>query len=397
MSPSTRRATAVGAVLTALALGGCDEKIPTDIDDNAPEMQIASPVANGTVSAVGFFVSVTATDDVGVERVEFSVDGGSPVVVTQAPYRAHVTTLGLAQGTPLSIRAEAFDAAGNSSRQTIVVDVGTQVMTNITAGDPQEDSNPSWSPDGTRIAFQSNQGSGELNLWVMNADGSNATQITTNVNEDRHPAWSPDGAWIAFDSDRAGTFDIWLLPIVGGEASAQNLTFGNNDDVEPAWTPGGSTLYFASNRGDNTAFDIWRLDVGTSAVSQVTSYAEEDRAPAISHDGTMLAFTTSVGFATPHVFTMVIGQVAVLPLTGDIGVYEADPVWAPLGDVVMFAHNTGTDSDLYYKPVDPDVPARQGTFGSGLLGDGGAAWHPDGTKLAFHSDRDGNFDIWIVE
>lgn len=397
MRTSSSRTAAGVVALSAFALGGCDEKVIGNIDADAPEMQITSPVADGSVSGVGFFVDVTATDDVGVDRVEISVDDSSPAVVRQAPYRAHVVTLGAPLGTSVSIRAEAFDAAGNSARETISVDIAAPILTNITAGDPQEDSHPSWSPDGTRIVFQSNRSVGELNLWLMNPDGSSPSQLTTNVNDDRNPAWSPDGAWIAFDSDRAGTFDIWMLPLATGEAGAQNLTFGNDDDVEPAWSPGGSTLYFASSRGDETDFDIWQQDVGTGLATPVTNFAEDDRAPAISKDGTLLAFASSLNFSTPHVYTMVLGDIAVLPLTSAPGVTEGEPAWAPVGSVVVFTHHTGADADLYYKPVDPDVPAVQGTFASGLTGDGGPAWHPDGTKIAFHSDRDGNFDIWIVE
>jgi Tol biopolymer transport system component len=393
----TQRTAAVGVAIAAFALGGCDEKITGNVDDVAPEMEIASPVADGTVSGVGFFVSVTATDDVGVDRVEVSVDGAAPDLVTQAPYRAHVVTLGRTPGSSLSIQAEAFDAAGNSTRRTVRVNVAPAVLMNITAGDPQEDSNPSWSPDGTRIAFQSNRNSGELNLWTIDPDGTNAVQLTTNVNEDRHPAWSPDGAWIAFDSDRAGTFDIWLLPVAGDEADAQNLTFGNDDDVEPAWSPGGATIYFASSRGDETDFDIWRQDVGTGAATQITSFAEDDRAPAISADGTRLAFASSLNFSTDHIYTTVLGETGVAPLTGDVGVTEADPAWGPTGTTVVFTHHTGAGADLYSKPLDPDVAAVQGTFSSGALGDGGAAWSPDGTRIAFHSDRDGNLDIWVVQ
>ncbi|MFN8179833.1 MAG: Ig-like domain-containing protein [bacterium] len=386
---------AAGVVVCAFALGGCDDKIVGSGDQVAPQVQITSPTADASVSGVGFWVNVTATDDVGVQRVEIAVGGEGPVVITSAPYRAHVVTFGASAGTSLEIKAKAFDAAGNSDVKTVTVQIAQVTFTNLTAGDPQEDSNPTWSPDGTQIAFQSSRSSGELNLWVMNADGSGATQLTTNTNEDRHPAWSPDGTRIAFDSNRAGTYDVWLLPIAMGEAGATNLTFGNDDDVEPAWTPDGTTIYFASKRGGGD-FNLWRQGVGSSTATQVTSLAGDEQAPAISADGTMLAFTSPLNFASPHVYTTVIGSTDVAPLTGTIGVIEADPAWAPAGSVIVFSHGTGGNSDLYLKPVDPNVAAVQGTFSSGVLGDGGAAWNPAGDTIAYHSDRDGNLDIWTA-
>jgi Tol biopolymer transport system component len=390
------RAAALVVVIAALPLAGCDEKVTSDVDVTPPETAITSPLSTSSVSGAGFFITISATDDVGVERVEVSVDGADPVVLTAAPYRVHVVTLDYAEGASLAIQATAFDAAQNSDIAAVSVSVAARTLTNLTA-DPQIDSDPAWSPDGTQIAFQSNRSVGELNIWVMDDDGTNPVQLTSNVNEDRHPAWSPDGDWIAFDSDREGTFDIWRMPLVMGEAAAENLTFGNDDDIEPVYSPAGTAIWFASSRGDETDFDIWWQPVGTGAAIQATAFAVNERAPALSADGTVLAFTSELDLATPHVYTMLVGQTGVSPLTGDGGVTESDPAWAPAGNVVTFTRAASTHGDLWFKPVDPNVPVTQGTFGTGTVGDGGAAWHPNGDRLAFHSDRDGNLDIWVVE
>jgi len=75
---------------------------------------------------------------------------------------------------------------------------------------------PDWSPDSKRIVYASNK-DGDWEIYVMNANGSNKTQLTSNVGiEDNYPAWSPDGQIIAYSSNRSGNDEIWLMN-VGGE------------------------------------------------------------------------------------------------------------------------------------------------------------------------------------
>jgi uncharacterized repeat protein (TIGR01451 family) len=108
-------------------------------------------------------------------------------------------------------------------------------QTNLTGGVGTINAQPNWSPDGTRIAFSSDR-AGTLDIFVMNANGSAPTQVTTDPASDDQPAWSPDGTRIAFTSDRAGTFDI--LTVNPDGTGTTNLTSaGAAVDVEPNWQP----------------------------------------------------------------------------------------------------------------------------------------------------------------
>ena len=108
------------------------------------------------------------------------------------------------------------------------------------------DIHPAWSPDGTKLAFESNR-DGNFEIYVMNADSTGQTRLTINGAIDSDPAWSPSGTKLAFDSNRDGPFRIYLMNANGSAQTAR--TSGRGDDIEPAWSPAdGSKIVFASTR-----------------------------------------------------------------------------------------------------------------------------------------------------
>ncbi len=122
---------------------------------------------------------------------------------------------------------------------------------------------PQVSPDGKRILFIRKDKLTEIpQLWVMGIDGSGETQLSQNTNyriED--PRWSPDGKWIVYasneglDSKRNQNFDIWLMAANGSKRT--QLTTNGSEDRSPCWDNEGKTIYFLSNRGG--AWNIWRF------------------------------------------------------------------------------------------------------------------------------------------
>src|SRR6266542_1765831 len=98
---------------------------------------------------------------------------------------------------------------------------------------------PSWSPDGSRIAFTSDRdsqtGSVNLEIYVMNADGTGVARVTSDTAQDDEPAWSPDGTRLAFRSDRDGKDEIYVVNVDG--TGLVRLTTDPANDIQPAWTP----------------------------------------------------------------------------------------------------------------------------------------------------------------
>ena len=99
---------------------------------------------------------------------------------------------------------------------------------------------PKFSPDGSRIAFESGS---PLQVWTVAADGSDRQQITQNGGE--FPCWSPDGKWIAFTSNRSGNYDIYVVSADGGEEI--QITTSPNHEVRPAWSLDGKKIAFDTN------------------------------------------------------------------------------------------------------------------------------------------------------
>lgn len=120
---------------------------------------------------------------------------------------------------------------------------------NLTPGATSGDSldvTPSWSPDGTRIAFTSYRGNGAPALWTMRADGSDVRQITTVPDSgevgDHFPVWSPDGTLLAFQRRNRDQVRIGLVPATGGAPALFEFA---GKAFHPAWSPDGRVLAFA--------------------------------------------------------------------------------------------------------------------------------------------------------
>jgi Tol biopolymer transport system component len=171
---------------------------------------------------------------------------------------------------------------GTASPLWIVNADGTG-LTQLTT-DGANDYRPTWSPDGSRIAFVSTR-DGNAEIYVMNADGTGQTNITNDDADDNSPAWSPSGNSILFDSDRNAAAGTAIYSMTPAGDSVTPLVGGYN----PEWSPSGTRFLFL--RGSQ----IWISESpGASSVREVTADAFFHLTPGWSPDESRLVYATSI-------------------------------------------------------------------------------------------------------
>ena len=217
---------------------------------------------------------------------------------------------------------------------------------------------PSYSPDGQRIAFV-HDASGRGQVCVINADGSDPANISSNDFCDRSPAWAPDGKRIVFLSDRTGDWDVYVM---NADGSDQRRLAGNPGlDRAPAWAPDGTRIAWESHTSG--APTIWISDTNG-----------RNSRPLVPTDQHVKVQDMQTGQDGVFHFENV---ESVFP---DNPFYLTNPVWSPDGTRIA-AVKVGDDSGSTVAVLDAD--------GSRMLrvirwtsGPDNLTWSPDGTQLA---------------
>ncbi|MGH9334584.1 MAG: CehA/McbA family metallohydrolase, partial [Vicinamibacteria bacterium] len=246
---------------------------------------------------------------------------------------------------------------------------------------------PSWSPDGRGIAF-----SMDGRIWVVPAEGGEATQVSSGEGYDFEPDWSPDGRKIVFSRDVGANLDIHVLSL--DDASIRRLTDAPALEFHPRWEEEGGILYTSAVSGN---FDLHRLSLETGAPAPLYDWPSNEiqadpspiagdpvfvssrsgrvgtgglfvggrevhfeetsfrTRPAFSPDGRTIAFISDAD-GSRQVWLLPTEGGVPLPLTRDPRVDAFAPAWSPDGEEMVYVVNRGGKGSLEIQPLHGGSP-----------------------------------------
>jgi Tol biopolymer transport system component len=250
---------------------------------------------------------------------------------------------------------------------------------------------PVWSPDGRRIVVDAYRDTGPrvnilAEIYVLNSDGSGLARLTFSpTDDDEEPSWSPDGSQIVWISNADGKFAIYLMQSDGSQQ--RRLTDSSASNMDPTWSPDGKRLAFTSERDGNA--EIYVMNADGSHQRRLTSNAAPDRTPVWSPDGKQLAFYSERDGA-PAIYVMKadgLGQTRLLKSAYGLCCY----MWSPNGKQIAFVEGKAEISVMK-----SDGSGRTRLTKNDANFDGEPVWSPDGTKIAFTSQRDGDAEVYVM-
>ncbi len=239
-----------------------------------------------------------------------------------------------------------------------------------------------WTPDGN-LVYSSRTGT-VFGLWLRNLDGGNPRQLTTSSSIDWRPVVSPDGHAIVFESGRSGELNLWRMDADG--SNLKQLTRGNYD-VSPQISPEGKWLVYTSLSQRAGHYTLWRMPIEGGEPVELTQRSVSGGRPGISPDGRRIAFQTSDPQTQKE-------RIAIMPFDGgeptqwielppDAVQIAGDPTdlwWMPDGQSISCVRTSKGISNLWSLSISGSPPKQLTNFDADEIA--GYAWSRDGLQLA---------------
>lgn len=263
---------------------------------------------------------------------------------------------------------------------------------NVTRTPEVDEGDPTWSPDGSRLAFTRDIGACNTNLWVMNANGSGQRQVTYRDQPDTYacqlePTWAPDGRELAFlrTNPDSSVLEIVVIDVDGGAErvvtppEGPGASFGA---LELAWSPDGGKIAFSAVREETmedpttgepvvaAQYEIVTINpdgTGEQVVSaglpgsRRAATLEEDRAPSWSPDGSRIVFMSQSqdpSCCGPwQIWVASRDGTTIENVSTEATLDETFPSWSPDGTLILFTRSGPGGSDLYVMTAPGGAPA----------------------------------------
>jgi eukaryotic-like serine/threonine-protein kinase len=317
---------------------------------------------------------------------------------------------------------------------------------------------PSFSPDGTQIAYEWDQGRHEPRIFVKLVGPGEPVRLTTGAAEESCPAWSPDGRFLAFTRSLSSSMDgIFLVPGIGGaerkltEFPRRTFYYPQFRPRQLSWAPDAKHLVIAAIPNTASVSRLFAISIDSGEKTPIGPSAPDakywDRDPAISPDGKRLVFTRETGYGSSDLRIVALGpdfrttgDSQRLTSDGVAGRFAQTAAWTPDGQEIVYCSNRDGGPRLWRIGLQPAATPRQlasvgsesflpalsksgrlafshgfwdaniwrqelTSQGSSLAParsliastahDGSPQYSPDGKRIAFQSARSGTFEIWI--